>query len=332
MKSLQNTGRIFLISHSLFLFSLKYFSLFTLAQPLEFKGDVYGVHDPTMIEAEGKYYLFSTGQGLQIRCSDDLVTWDLCSAVYFKFPKWIREEVPAVSDLWAPDISFYNGRYQVYYSVSSFGDNQSAIGLATNTTLDKHDPEYKWQDQGIVIKSEQGFDWNAIDPNFVVDKDGQPWLTFGSFWSGIKLIKLDKETGKRIEGDTLISIASRSTGPRAIEAPYIIYREPYYYLFVSFDQCCKGVNSTYNTRVGRAEEITGPYLDKAGMDMRYDGGTLLREGSTRWKGAGHSAIFTKDGIDYLVYHSYDADNQGRPTLRLEPIQWVDGWPTLGEAE
>ncbi len=321
--------RLYTFCFSLFTF---HFFLFTFSQPLEFSGDYYGVHDPTMIEAEGKYYIFSTGRGVPIRCSDDLVTWDLCKAVYFRPPKWIKEEVPGVGDLWAPDISFFNGKYQVYFSASTFGENTSAIGLATNTTLDVNSPDYEWQDGGMVIKSEQGFNWNAIDPNFVVDKDGQPWLTFGSYWSGIKIVKLDKETGKRVEGDVALhSIASR-TSPGAIEAPYIIYREPYYYLFVSFDQCCQGVTSTYNTRVGRAENITGPYLDMAGLEMEYGGGTLLREGTERWKGPGHSAIFSKDSIDYLVYHSYDAENQGRPTLRMEPIIWQDGWPTLGEAE
>jgi arabinan endo-1,5-alpha-L-arabinosidase len=317
------------IQRSLFLFLL-FSCLFSLAQPLEFQGDYYGVHDPTMIEAEGKYYIFSTYQGLQIRCSDDLITWDLCKAVFFRFPKWIKEEVPAVGDLWAPDISFYNGKYQVYYSASSFGDNESAIGLATNTTLDIDSPDYEWQDEGMVIKSERGFNWNAIDPNFVLDKNGEPWLVFGSFWSGIKLIKLDTATGLRSDEDAaLYSLAGR-TAPGAVEAPFIIYREPYYYLFVSFDQCCKGVDSTYNIRVGRSETITGPYLDKEGMSMEYGGGTLLRESSERWKGPGHSAIFTKDGQDYLVYHAYDAENVGRPTLRLEPITYQDGWPTLPE--
>jgi arabinan endo-1,5-alpha-L-arabinosidase len=308
--------------------------LFTdaVAQPLEFQGDFHAVHDPTIIQSEGKYYIFSTGPGLPIRCSDDLITWDLCKAVYFRLPKWIKEEVPGVGDLWAPDISFYNGKYQVYFSASSFGENQSAIGLATNTTLDIDSPDYKWQDQGIVIKSQHENNWNAIDPNFVLDKEGQPWLTFGSFWSGIKLVKLDPETGKRSEGDVgLHSIASR-TSPGAVEAPFIIYREPYYYLFVSFDQCCKGVDSTYNIRVGRAESITGPYLDKSDISMQYGGGTQLRKSTERWKGPGHSAIFTKDAQDYLVYHSYDAENVGIPKLRMEPITWQDGWPTLGEAQ
>jgi arabinan endo-1,5-alpha-L-arabinosidase len=237
--------------------------------------------------------------------------------------------VPGVGDLWAPDISFYNGKYHVYFSASTFGENTSAIGLATNTTLDIDSPDYKWQDEGMVIKSQPGFDWNAIDPNFVLDKNGQPWLTFGSFWSGIKLIKLDPETGLRSKDDVgLYSIASRAVAPRAVEAPFIIYREPYYYLFVSFDQCCQGVNSTYNIRMGRSENIKGPYLDMSGIDMKYDGGTLLRTGTDRWKGPGHSAIFSKDGTDYLVYHAYDVENQGRPTLRMEPILWQDGWPTL----
>lgn len=317
------------IQRSLVLFPLFSF-LLSLAQPLEFQGDYYGVHDPTLIEADGKYYIFSTGQGIQIRCSNDLITWDLCKAVYFRRPEWIKEEVPAVGDLWAPDISFYNGKYQVYYSASSFGDNESAIGLATNATLDIDSPDYEWQDEGLVIKSERGFNWNAIDPNFVLDKEGEPWLVFGSYWSGIKLIKLDATTGLRSDEDAALhSLASR-TAPGAVEAPFIIYREPYYYLFVSFDQCCRGVDSTYNIRVGRSETITGPYLDREEMPMEYGGGTLLRESSERWKGPGHSAIFTQEGQDFLVYHSYDADNVGRPTLRLEPITWQDGWPTLPE--
>jgi arabinan endo-1,5-alpha-L-arabinosidase len=233
-----------------------------------------------------------------------------------------------VGDLWAPDISFYNGKYQVYYSASSFGDNQSAIGLATNTTLAIDSPDYKWQDEGLVIKSERGFNWNAIDPNFVLDKDGEPWLVFGSFWSGIKMIKLDAATGLRSSEDVALHSIAGRTAPGAVEAPFIIYREPYYYLFVSFDQCCKGVDSTYNIRAGRSETITGPYEDKEELPMLYGGGTLLRESSERWKGPGHSAIFTKDGRDFLVYHAYDAENVGIPKLRMEPITWQDGWPVL----
>ena len=301
------------------------------AQPLEVTGDVDAVHDPVLIEEAGSFYLFSTGRGIPIRCSDNLVNWSQCGAVFFGLPDWIREEVPAVGDLWAPDVSFFDGRYQVYYSASSFGDNRSAIGLATNPTLDPESPDYAWRDEGLVVKSEHSDDWNAIDPNFVVDAGGQPWLAFGSFWSGIKLVELDPETRKPVEDATLHALASRSS-PGAVEAPFIVYREPYYYLFVSFDQCCQGVESTYNIRVGRSEGITGPYVDKEGVPMLEGGGTLLKEGGARWKGTGHNAVFHHDGEDYLVYHAYDAEDHGRPYLRLEPLGWQDGWPRLGPLE
>ena len=297
------------------------------AQPLEVSGDVDAVHDPVITEEDGSFYLFSTGRGLPIRCSEDLVTWSQCRAVFFGLPDWIKEEAPAASDLWAPDVSFYEGLYQVYYSASSFGDNQSAIGLATSPTLNPASPDYAWQDEGLVIKSERTDDWNAIDPNFVLDADGQPWLTFGSFWSGIKLVKLEPETRKPAPDAALHSLAARPP-PGAVEAPFIVYREPYYYLFVSFDQCCEGVSSTYNIRVGRSESITGPYLDESGVPMLDGGGTLLKEGGARWKGPGHNAVFRHDDTDYLVYHAYDAEDVGRPYLRLELLFWEKGWPRL----
>jgi len=303
-------------------------SSLSLAQPLELSGDTDAVHDPVMIEEDGTFYLFSTGRGLPIRCSDDFVTWELCRALFFGLPDWVQEEVPAVGDLWAPDVSFFNGRYQVYYSASSFGDNQSAIGLATNATLDPESPDYAWQDEGLVVKSEHSDDWNAIDPNFVLDADGSPWLTFGSFWSGIKLLKLDPETRKPSQEDsTLYALATRAR-PGAVEAPFIVYRDGYYYLFVSFDQCCSGVDSTYNIRVGRSEAVTGPYVDRDGVAMLDGGGTLVKEGGERYKGTGHNAVVRRDDTDYLVYHAYDAEDVGRPYLRTEPIVWTDGWPTV----
>jgi arabinan endo-1,5-alpha-L-arabinosidase len=315
----------------------KYFSFLLLlacwglTQELELSGDTRGIHDPAIAKENGNYSIFSTGPGISISCSDDLITWDLCKAVFFGLPKWVKEEVPAVGDLWAPDISFYNGKYQVYYAASSFGDNRSAIGLATNTTLDINSKNYKWQDEGLVIESFPTDDWNAIDPNFVVDENGQPWLAFGSFWSGIKLIKLNPNTGKPSAEDTrLYSLATRPTAPHAVEAPFIIFRNGFYYLFVSFDQCCKGADSTYNTRVGRSETISGPYLDKDGVPMLDGGGTLLLESDARWKGPGHNAIFQQDGKDFMVYHAYDAEYVGRSTLHIVGLEWNDGWPVINK--
>jgi len=160
------------------------------------QGDVRRVHDPCIIAADGAYYVFCTGGGIASRRSKDLVHWERIGAVFRALPAWTGAEVPGVRGLWAPDISYFNGRYHLYYAVSTFGQNRSCIGLAVNATLDPANPDYKWVDLGKVIESRQGDAFNAIDANIVFDEQKQPWMAFGSFWSGIKLIRIDPSTGK----------------------------------------------------------------------------------------------------------------------------------------
>ena len=303
------------------------------APPPDLRGDVRHVHDPSVIREGGTYYLFSTRAGIAVRCSEDLTRWRLCGDVFGHLPEWAVREVPGLRGLWAPDVSHFNGRYHLYYSASTFGSNRSAIGLATNQTLDPSSERYAWRDQGKVIGSTPADDWNAIDPNIVLDEAGQPWLSFGSFWGGIKMRKIDAATGKlSAEDQTLYSLASRPRSkelPGAIEAPAIILKNGYYYLFASFDFCCRGVKSTYHVRVGRARRVTGPYVDRDGKPMTEGGGTVVVEGGGRWAGPGHCSILqTKDG-EKLVYHAYDAEWRGTPTLRVAHIFWdAAGWPAL----
>lgn len=295
---------------------------------LELTGSIRQARDPVVMEHDGRFYLYTTGHGIPIRCSDDLRHWQGCGLVLFGLPSWAREHVPGATAVWAPDISFFNGRYHLYFSISTFGSNVSAIGLATNATLDPNDPAYAWVDEGIVIASQAGDDWNAIDPNLVVTPEGETWLAFGSFWSGIKLVRIDATTGKLSDGDDVLhALAARHVPPRAVEAPFIVHRDGFYYLFVSFDQCCQGVESTYNIRVGRAPEVTGPYVDRDGVAMLDGGGTLVVGASERWPGSGHNAILRTGGQDLLVYHGYDASFGGAATLRIEVLGWDDdGWP------
>lgn len=293
---------------------------------LELTGSIHGVHDPVIAEENGRFYLFSTGRGIPIRCSDDLIQWQSCGLVFFGLPRWARGHVPGVTDIWAPDISFFNGKWHLYYSLSTFGSNISAIGLATNRTLDMDSPEHEWIDQGVVITSGAGDNWNAIDPNIVIDEGGNVWLALGSHWDGIKMIRIDEATGKPAD-DILYALASRPVHPRAVEAPFIIHRQGYYYLFVSFDACCRGVDSTYNIRVGRSIAVTGPYLDKDGTPMLEGGGTLVLKGSERWRGPGHNAIFRDSHGELLIHHAYDAQFGGTPALRIKRLGWdEEGWP------
>jgi arabinan endo-1,5-alpha-L-arabinosidase len=296
-------------------------------------GDIRNVHDPTVIRDGETFYLFSTRAGLSVRCSADLQRWRLCGDVFAHLPQWAVEEVPGLRGLWAPDISYFNGKFHLYYSVSTFGSNRSAIGLVTNQTLDSSSTKFSWKDEGKVIGSTRTDDWNAIDPNLVLDEAGQPWLSFGSFWGGIKLRRIDPATGKlSTQDETLYSLAARPRSkeqPGAVEAPFIVRRNGYYYLFVSFDFCCRGVRSTYNVRVGRARRVTGPYVDREGKALMEGGGSLVIEGGGRWAGPGHCAVLqTKEG-DKLVYHAYDAEWRGASTLRISPLYWdAEGWPTI----
>nr|BFE50717.1 hypothetical protein GCM10017745_41440 [Saccharothrix mutabilis subsp. capreolus] len=173
-----------------------------------------------------------------------------------------------------------------------------------------------------MVESRTTDDFNAIDPDLVVDDQGRWWLSFGSFWSGIKMIALNPATGLRADS-TLRSLAGRGGGP--IEAPTIVKRGNFHYLFVSFDYCCRGANSTYRVMVGRSTSVTGPYLDRAGRALTSGGGTEVLAGQGGVHGPGHQDVFGDTDHDILVYHYY-ADN-GASLLGLNWLGWdAAGWP------
>ena len=290
-----------------------------------------GTHDPSLIFAHGQYYLFQTGgsQGLAAKTSADLLAWSAAPAVLSPNPAWVSSQVAGATNLWAPDISYFGGVYHLYYSASTFGSNHSCIGHATRAALNAG----SWADQGSVICSNASAtsdNWNAIDPNVIVDLAGTPWLAFGSFWGGLKMIELT-QAGARAN-QTIQSIAARPNNGGALEAPFIVRRCGYYYLFVSFDRCCDGADSTYKIMVGRSTSVTGPYSDRAGAAMMQGGGTLLVQGldasQSGWHGPGHNAVIFTGAAAYNVYHAY-ADN-GASSLRVSSLAWdTEGWPVSG---
>src|SRR5262249_51184304 len=139
-------------------------------------------------------------------------------------------------------------------------------------------------------------------------------------------------TGKLSSADTkLYSLAARS-GTGAIEAASIVAHNGYYYLFVSFDACCQGVNSTYRTMVGRATSITGPYTDRMGGAMLSGNAEQLLATAGGYIGPGGGTAFRDGECYYYAYHYYDGQANGAPTLEMRPIGWTaDDWPSLGLA-
>lgn len=281
------------------------------------------VHDPTMIRtSSGQYLLYATGGGIGNRTSTDRIAFSGGADAFSSRPSWWRT-YSSVPEAWAPDLSYHGGKYLMYYSVSSFGSQNSAIGLATSTT----GRPGSWTDQGIVYTSSPSNDYNAIDPNLFVNDDGKWWLSFGSWWTGIKMIQINPLTGKQLSSNTArYSLASRPTGTKAVEAPYIVKRNGYYYLFASYDTCCAGTGSTYKVKVGRATSITGPYSDKNGVAMMNNGGTPVLESHGRYIGPGGQSIMNDADGDLIVYHYYDGQDNGTPKLGINLLNWSSGWP------
>jgi arabinan endo-1,5-alpha-L-arabinosidase len=317
---------------------------------LQITGDL-NVHDPVMIRQGDTFYVFCTGGSVRrggfipIRCSKDLCHWTRCGAVFEQLPKWATSEVPGTRGIWAPDISYFNGKYHLYYTISTFGKNNSAIGLVTNVTLDPNSPTYLWQDQGMVIRSRAGeTNWNAIDGNLILEGNDRAWLSWGSFWGGIKMRRIDRSTGKLSNEDTtLYSIAARPRGSTnqspfnadAIEAPFIVKHCEYWYHFASFDFCCRGRDSSYKIMVGRSKQVIGPYIDKNGQPMAQGGGSLLLDATEggRWVGPGHCAVVQDISGDYLVFHAYDSKSErSRSELKISTIVWEHEWPRVAELD
>ena len=295
-------------------------------EPIPLEGETFA-HDPSTIAEEGgRYFLFQTGPGISSKWSSDLTRWSSGPPVFRTLPEWTTKTLPGYRGYtWAPDVIRVGDRYLLYYSVSTFGQQVSAIGLATSASVDPHSSAWLWTDHGPVIQSTNGSPYNAIDPSVMLDEDGSLWMVFGSFWQGIYQMPLDPHTGQRQDPK---ATPRRLAWAESIEAPCLTRRGDFYYLFVNWGRCCRGTNSTYEVRVGRSPGVGGPFLDREGTDLVKGGGTLFLASAGRYIGPGHIGVF-KEGA-WFSYHYYDAETKGRSRLALAPLDWsADGWPTPG---
>ena len=305
-------------------------------------GDTEPVLDPSIIHVGSRYYAFSTdvstgpSNSLPIRCSTDKVNWSLCGSVFpGGMPSWASQLIPGIQGLWAPDISYFNGEYHVYYAGSTFASQRSFIALATNKTLDPGSPNYKWDDRGPVMVSNPGDDFNAIDPTILVDTDGSVWMTYGSSHTGIKQRQVDPASGQLIVANcTCYSLATRpGVQGNPIEGPSLVRHGKYYYLFVSMDYCCDNFNTTiaYKEAVGRSTSPHGPFADASGTPMMNGGGAVLLQEDSAWAapGGGTAYIDSQTGESLIVFHAHDRSQNETPYQWVKTLTWVNDWPTIG---
>ena len=293
-------------------------------------GEYAWTHDPSrIIKCNNTYFLYHTGDKIGMKYSSDGLNWKKGPPVLASIPAWARQAVPNSKgdNVWAPDVIQVDGKYLLFWSLSTFGSKISVTGLVTSPTLDPESPNYKWTDQGLVLASTRESDFNAIDAGPILTAQNELWLSIGS-WNrgGIKLVKLDRKTYKPITAPLTIA-AGQGLGP---EAPYLHQRQNWFYLFENEGTCCAGMNSTYNIRVGRSKTIQGPYLDKEGRDLAKGGGTLFMGTEGEIIGPGHVGIFEEGGpepLERLTFHFYNSRSNGVPTLGMYGLSWdAQGWP------
>jgi arabinan endo-1,5-alpha-L-arabinosidase len=287
------------------------------------------MHDPsTVIFCQGRYWVYSTGRGISVHSSADRYTWRAEPHVFTAIPAAVHAAVPKNNglDAWAPDIAFLNGEYYLYYAVSSWGSEVSAIALATSPTLDPTAPNYRWTDRGVVTQSKAGERMNDIDPCIFKAPDGSLWLTYGSYIGTVDLLQLDPGTGLRLSGGEPQRALSSAS-----EASALIFHGGYYYLLINRGSCCKGPQSTYNIRMGRSRTVAGPYLDRHGEDMLHGGGSLFLGSGGGMIGPGHFGLLSEEGVDrFSVHFEADRAHNNRPVLDIRPLLWdADGWPRAG---
>lgn len=315
-------------------------------RPITFDTDTPFVHDPVMAYENGTYYAFYTGHHIGYMTSTDRHTWHVKrDGALRDIPQWTHDSVPGFRDhIWAPDVIRWRNRWWMAYSCSTFGHNTSAIGLLSATTLAAAD----WKDEGCLVASSDHRDsWNAIDPAFVTDGNDSLWVAWGSFWDGIQLAPMAMKDGHpQLAGyprtiarryyhnapDGMQNPTSRFAGPNAIEAPFIMRHDGYYYLFVSWDYCCRGEQSNYRVVVGRSRNVYGPYTDREGKPMYAGGGTPVISGDGKtFEAAGHCAAYHFNDGDMFICHGYSVAHHGQSILVQRKITWNDGWPQLQQA-
>ena len=284
------------------------------------------VHDPTLFDDRGTYYVFSTGilnpadpGGIFARRSRGSLAgpWESLGAI--PLPEWTRAY--GVNHLWAPHVTRRGSWFYLYYAASSFGTNRSAIGAARTRTPGVLT---SWQDLGPILTSDPSKNYNAIDPDVFFDGRGW-WIAFGSFWDGIKMQRLEDMT--RPVGP-IVSLARHPVNPpNPIENPQLFHHGRYWYLLASWDFCCQGVNSTYKTIVGRATKPTGPFVDRTGKTLLDGGGTILLQSRGNQIGTGAPDVLFAYGRWYMVHHYYDANANGVIRMQIREIQWDrQAWP------
>lgn len=297
-----------------------------------YRNPIYNVDfpDPSVIYDPGTnlYYAYATNRF--ILYSEDLVNWtQTITRVFPSSPTWGTSG----AGVWAPDVQYINGQYVYYYSLSTWGDPNPGIGVATAAN-----PGGPWTDRGELFRSLQIGVNNSIDPMVFTAQDGKVYMIWGSM-RGNFIVEMTADGLSLKEGSpsqaTITRVAGLATTTSwhvgTYEGAYVIYRDGYYYLFLSTGTCCEGLSSTYRVVVSRSTSPLGPYVDDQGRVMtQANVGKLILQSNNTFKGPGHNSLVTDAyGDTWMFYHSYSTSKPSSRVLLMDPVLWDEnGWPYI----
>jgi len=292
------------------------------------------VHDPAVIRrsSDGVFFRFSTGDKIAVATADSLSgPWTEQGSV---IPDGSSIDMAGNTDLWAPDVTEIDGTYYLFYAVSTFGSQNSAIGVSTSTTMEVG----SWVDHGATgLESSSSKLYNAIDPNLISTSSGEYFLSFGSFYDDIYQVKLSSDLLKT-SGDAY-NLAFNSTGDHALEGSFIYERSGYYYLFFSAGQCCgftegdlPAAGEEYKIMVCRSTSAAGNFVDKTGKECSNGGGTEVLASHGNVYAPGGQGVMVDPSIGSVLYYHYiDTSlgySDGDARFGWNQISWSDGWPSV----
>ncbi|ROW04573.1 hypothetical protein VMCG_05102 [Cytospora schulzeri] len=288
--------------------------------------------DPALIRrsSDGVYFRFNTNTYIDIMTSDTLSgPWTTVGNV---LPDGSKIDISDSQALWAPMVIEQDSTYILYYSVSTLGSRNSAIGYATSTTMESG----SWVDHGSIgIESTTDSDYNAIDPTMIL-VDGKYHLSFGSYGEDIMQVAVNSDA-RTINGSPSQTIY-QPTGTHQVEASFPYEHDGYYYMFWSEGQANRYATAKpvaggeYKVRVCRSSAIGGTYTDEDGTSCLEGGGNYVLESHGQVYGPGGQGILDDPTYGPIMYYRYVNTTIGYAVADYQwgwnVIDWVNGWPTI----